>query len=133
MNKNEPMPEAAIPEPPKHLSGAALAEWERIAPELFALGLLTRLDRAALGCYCASYARWQEAEEQLAESGLLVKSANGNIVRNPLEQIASQTMQICVKFASEFGFSPASRSKVTAKKRGGEESPWGKFGKRKKK
>lgn len=56
LNANEPRPEPAIPEAPVELSPAARAEWDRLAAELAALGMLTNLDRAALAAYCGAYA-----------------------------------------------------------------------------
>lgn len=61
----EPCPDAVLPTPPDFLDDQALREWERIAPELHQLGLLTRLDRAALAAYCQSYAHWIKAETAL--------------------------------------------------------------------
>src|SRR4051812_31093346 len=70
---NEPTPEIAAPDCPAHLTAGARAEWDRLAPELEANGLLTRVDRAALAGYCVLYARWAEAEEQLKERFVTVK------------------------------------------------------------
>src|SRR3954470_22329956 len=61
----EPQPEAAMPTCPSFLSKEAKKEWRRLSGELYILGLLTRLDRAALAGYCAAYARWAEAEAHL--------------------------------------------------------------------
>ena len=62
-------PEPAIlpkcPEPPEWLHEYAKAEWWRVAPQLHVLGLLSLVDIACLSAYCASYAIWREASEQL--------------------------------------------------------------------
>jgi len=71
------------PEPPSFLSPYACDEWWRVAPELWALGLLTVLDTGCLAAYCQTYVRWREAEEALARvadrdeqmRGLLMRSS----------------------------------------------------------
>ena len=70
---------------------------------LFNLGLLTQIDGAALASYCASYGRWRQAEEDLADSGLLLKNTSGNVIQNPLVGIADQAQRDMVKILVEFG------------------------------
>lgn len=65
MNPDEPTPAPEIPDAPPHLSPEAREEWERLALELYELGILSTIDRAALAAYCQAYGRWVEAEEQL--------------------------------------------------------------------
>lgn len=75
-----------------------------------------------LAAYCVAYERWKtavEAFDQVAErdpvmSGLLVKGSEGQPRTNPLLQIAASAASDMVKFASEFGFSPAARSRIVA-------------------
>jgi P27 family predicted phage terminase small subunit len=83
-------------------------------PELHALGLLTEVDRAALALYCASYGRWVEAEKQLASNGLTVLSPSGYEQKSPWLTIADKAMEQLRRFISEFGLSPASRTRVSA-------------------
>jgi P27 family predicted phage terminase small subunit len=93
-----------------------------MADELFGLGLLTRIDRAALAAYCKAYERWVAAERALAKmaerdllsGGLMIKTTNGNAIQNPLVGTANRAMLDVVKFASEFGMTPAARSRIEA-------------------
>lgn len=104
---------AGMPECPEHLSESAKREWFRIAPDLHAAGVLTRLDRAALAGYCAAFARWHEAEDQLAASGgLVVKAPSGYPMQNPYLAISNRALEDIRKFAAEFGMTPASRTRV---------------------
>ncbi|MFR0876275.1 MAG: phage terminase small subunit P27 family [Bilophila wadsworthia] len=48
MNPDEPTPAPEIPDAPPHLSPEAREEWERLALELYELGILSTIDRAAL-------------------------------------------------------------------------------------
>jgi P27 family predicted phage terminase small subunit len=93
-----------------------------MADELYSLGLLTRIDRAALAAYCKAYERWVLAEQALAKmaerdlltGGLMIKTTNGNAIQNPLVGTANRAMLDVVKFASEFGMTPAARSRIEA-------------------
>src|SRR4029079_11570849 len=110
----------------------AKAEWLRQAPELHALGLLTILDLQTFAAYCQAYGRWRDAEETLATMaerdddarGLLVRNGKGDVRTNPLVRIAGQAAEEMVRFAGEFGMTPAARSKLVA---GIGRQPRGKF------
>lgn len=118
-NANEPKPETIAPKCPHHVQGAARKEWRRISTELLALGLLTRIDMSSLASYCITYARWQEAEEQVSKGGLVVKTKSGNLIQNPYLGVANSAMKLCHKFAVEFGFTPSSRSRLNVTPTGG--------------
>ena len=47
LNTNEPDPPPAIPSCPSHLDKVAKREWRRISKELFEMGIISKLDRAA--------------------------------------------------------------------------------------
>lgn len=123
LNENEPDPIPIIPTCPKFIKGAARREWTRIVPELYQLGLLTKIDRTALAGYCQCYGRWYEAEEQINELGrlskdklkFLYKTTNENLVMNPLLSVANKAMEQMHKFLIEFGMTPASRSRIIVK------------------
>jgi P27 family predicted phage terminase small subunit len=120
--KNEPKPRIGTPLPPAHLDAYALQEWQRIAPELELIGLLSTIDGAALAAYCMCISRWMQAEEALARmkardkltSALMIKTANGTAIQNPLIGVANRSMNMAIKFASEFGMSPAARARLSA-------------------
>jgi P27 family predicted phage terminase small subunit len=46
--------------------------------------------------------------------GLLVKGSEGQARTNPLAKIAADAAADMVRFAGEFGFSPAARSRIAA-------------------
>lgn len=127
-NPNEPQPENKIPSIPDHLNDIATKEWIRLSKELYNLGLLSEIDRTALAAYCEAYSMWVDACEQLKESDLLIETTNGNIIQNPIVGIVNQSRKAMKDYLTEFGMSPSSRSKVSAKKAGKKEDPWGKFG-----
>lgn len=115
---NEPKPEIRIPDPPDHLSDEARREWDRVAPDLEQLGILSEIDRTAFAAYCQVYGRWVKAEEQLARYGEIVKSPNGYPVQSPYLGIANTALKFIRDFATEFGMTPSSRTRVSASPRG---------------
>ena len=120
LNEHEPQPEPAVPECPEHLSAEAKREWERITAHLMRLGLLTEIDRAALAAYCQTYARWIEAEQHIAQLGLVVKAPRtGYPIQNPYLPIANKALEHMRNFLTEFGMTPASRSRIIAGAGGG--------------
>ncbi len=120
MPKHEPKPELAIPPVPPELSDDAKIEWGHVSVDLYRLGLLTSIDRAALAAYCAAYGRWVRAERLLRSlgdegaDGLLTKTAKGNVIQNPLVGIANKAANDMMRFATEFGMTPSSRARLSA-------------------
>ncbi|MDA8095576.1 MAG: phage terminase small subunit P27 family [Betaproteobacteria bacterium] len=109
-------PTVEIPRAPTHLKGAALKEWKRVTPELETLGLISRIDVAALAMYCTAWGRYVEAEEkirELGEKGLVDITPNGFKVQGVWLNVANKAMEQCKSFLAEFGMSPSARSRVT--------------------
>jgi P27 family predicted phage terminase small subunit len=113
LNQNEPKPKQERPACPPDLSKVARKEWRRIVPILEGLGILTRVDRAALAAYCESWARWREAERKIAETNLVIKTKSGNVIENPYYSISKRERELMHKFLIEFGMTPSSRSKLS--------------------
>lgn len=122
--ENEPMPDAAIPMHPDHLDDEAIAEWDRITPLLYDLGLLTQIDRAALAKYCVAWSRWVNAERAMLKHGVIVKSPNGFPVQSPFLAVANRAMSQIKESLAEFGLSPSARTKVAATKKKEKANPF---------
>lgn len=117
LNKREPQFAQEIPDCPPHLDAVAREEWERITEHLFALNLVTVVDRAALAAYCQCYSRWVDAETKLRATGMIVKTANDYPMVNPYFTVIKQTLKQMQAFLTEFGLTPASRSRISVPKR----------------
>lgn len=115
LNMHEPQPEPLVPDCPTELGPVARGEWGRMAAELGKLRILTVLDRAALAAYCNAYALWAEATEAIQKYGTMVKSPSGYPIQSPYVSIANRQAEIMLRIASEFGFTPASRSRISAR------------------
>jgi len=109
---NEIKPKPIAPKCPKWLNEEAKKEWNRVAPELKRLGLLTVLDRAALEMYCVCYSRFLDAEQKIKETGLIVKDRRGSVKKNPYVTIASSYSKLLISICVEFGMTPSSRGRM---------------------
>jgi len=100
----------------------ARKEWRRICPMLMKLGVLTKADGPALSGYCVAFAMLAEAQKEIREHGLMVRTQvldkHGSAMqvarKNPCIGIAENALKIMKAFLVEFGLTPASRTKVNA-------------------
>ena len=113
LNANEPQPKPEIPECPPQLGPVAREEWDRLTTHLASLRMITALDRTALATYCSAYGLWAEAIEAVQKYGTMVKSPTGYPIQSPYVSIANRQAEIMMRIASEFGFTPASRSRIS--------------------
>ena len=104
----------ALPRCPPHLSEVARKEWRRLATPLFEAGVLTLADRAAFAAYCQAWARWVEAEEQLARTPRLLKSPSGYVQQSPWLSVSNRQLEIMGRYMAELGLTPAARARVGA-------------------
>ena len=116
----EPQTSGEMPEPPSHLDEYAIEEWERVAEGLNLMGVLDTIDMATFAAYCSAYSRWHHAEDELVKiskegsprDALVIKTIQGNWIQQPLIGISNVAARDMVKFASEFGLTPAARAKL---------------------
>jgi P27 family predicted phage terminase small subunit len=120
LNLDEPQPDAIVevPEPPACLSGVAADEWQVVAGQLIVMGTFSKVDLALLAAYCLSYGVWYGAAMALRDKP--------GLARNPHVAIASKAAADMIRLASEFGFSPAARTRINAGSSGAGRRP-GKF------
>ena len=112
LNDKEPQPEKKAPRCPSWLEQEAKNEWRRMSKTLEAMGLLTLVDKAAFAGYCQAYARWKEAEEFLSKHGTIFKTPSGYIQQVPQVSIAQTYLKVMKDFCSEFGLTPAARTRI---------------------
>ena len=127
--KNEPKPTPTAPDCPEWLSDNAKAEWQRIAPQLEKLGLLTQVDQTALAAYCESWALYKDCTEYIHKNGysypLFERDKDGEIKRDshgkpllkymqqwPQVSIANKALMQVRAFCTEFGLTPSSRGRL---------------------
>jgi P27 family predicted phage terminase small subunit len=111
----------SVPEPPPSLTGFAAEEWRCVAGELHRLKLLTNVDIPPLAAYCQAYKVWREATDLLTElsasgafmKGYALETRNGGMVKNPLIAVARDASNEMKRYAVEFGFTPAARTRIS--------------------
>jgi len=115
--EHEPQAKPAAPPMPDGMSAAAKAEWRRLVPELVALGVLTSIDRAALVGYCEAWSTYLRANLELAKPDApLVQTTTGGDSLSAWLRVRSAAAKEMRDFATEFGLTPASRTRVAATK-----------------
>lgn len=113
INRNEPRPDPSeTPECPEWLSEEATGVWEALVAPLHAKGLFTPWDVEAFTVFCEAVVHHRQACQAVTNSDILVKGAQGNMVKNPALQIVRDTSQTIRAFAQEFGLTPSARSGI---------------------
>ncbi len=102
--------EPARPTMPRWLKGEGKKCWQRLAPQLEAAGILTKLDGGLLSLYCQLYGEYVEALNLRGETPVIVKTTNGNIIQNPVVGVMHRVVDRLVRLGGELGLSPAARA-----------------------
>jgi P27 family predicted phage terminase small subunit len=118
INKAEPKPEVALPDPPKYIKGNSLACWDELAPMLVELKVLTLADKQALALLCETYANWRRSQDLLDEHGdvYVIKDSNGEVKYLQQTPYVSMVKSFGKQFKdllAEFGLTPSARSRIT--------------------
>lgn len=109
--KNEVKPKSAVPNPPAAMSKEAKAEWKRVVKELDALGLIAKIDRAALTILCNAWGDYVEARAKLKNpTDRIYENEKGEIKPHPFVKIQNDAAALWHRMCKEFGLAPASRA-----------------------
>ena len=107
--------EVSIPEIPDFVSidPAAKEEWDRVVPELYKNGVISKLDRTILAGYCLNYSRVIKVERFLQKNNMTVKvGRKGYTQVRPEVTIMRESWKLMRTFAEMLGLSPNSRIKM---------------------
>jgi len=105
--------------PPDWLKAEGLKVWERLAPRLVALKLLSQADATTFARYCRNFARWLKMQKLVDKEGETYESvsAHGNLKRvNPAFLIADRIEKSLFAFEDRFGLNPAERQRIFAQR-----------------
>ena len=114
--KHEPRPTPGAPPAPDWLDPLSRQTWDRIVPELEAIGILTQVDAFVLEAFCVCYAHWVELEQAVAKIGPVYQPSNKKgskyLQQVPHVTIALKYLDEARAFAAELGLSPSSRARI---------------------
>lgn len=118
-NFNEPVPDTFLQqiEPPSYLSQVAQEMW-KFAVAQAPKEMLTSLDFAVLATWADTQAKIIECEEEIQRYGLFVEDEKtGRRMANKALAQQNELKSLLLRYLAELGFTPASRSKVSIKKK----------------
>lgn len=92
----------------------AIKEWNRHAPQLVALGVLTEWDLSAFEACCRSWGRYITALDKVSQQGEVVVTKTGHPMQNPYLSIANKALAQCQLMWAEFGMMPSARTRIGA-------------------
>ena len=131
MNKREPQAEAGAPACPAWLSPKAKRAWKEIVGILGGMKILAKADRKALEMLCDAYAEYRDARAVVSKQGATYEAetvAGGTMIRpRPEVAIAADAWRRVKGMLTEFGLTPASRSRVHVPEKGENKSPFAEF------
>jgi len=113
--KNEPKPAPIIPTCPTWFDTTAKEFFHKYGPKLHAIGLLTEVDAPAFEAVCQRYSLWVRCEKRLKAKGLIMTTESGYQQQRPEVSIAKSALADVKAFLTEFGMTPASRSRIDLK------------------
>lgn len=111
--KTPPKFDRVTPTPPRWLPKEARAEWERIVPDLERLGILKRIDAAALTAYCMTWQRFVEASQIIEVEGMSCTDRAGKVTRNPALVTVETASRELRAWAGEFGLTPSAETRLS--------------------
>ena len=109
--KDEPELTGGFGDPPPEMNARALEVWSDVVADLEAIGIGSRIEAYALAEYCRAVAQSEEAAAQLERDGLVAVTERG-MTKHPAQTIQATAALRILKFASEFGLTPASRGRI---------------------
>ena len=116
LNESEPKPKPVVPEPPEWLDEVALEEWNRLAPLLESINLLTETDYIAFGNLMQEYSDMIKYRVFIRDNGPTYEHVNvkgeKNITTRPEAILLQKCVQNIKALCVEFGLTPSARSRI---------------------
>ncbi|WP_178031407.1 phage terminase small subunit P27 family [Mycobacterium xenopi] len=114
--------ERGAPDPPEWLDDEARNLWQRVAPALDRLDLLKPEDREVFVAYCVAWSRFVSAVQTYQAEGMTVTNKrSGRVALHPAVTAAQQASRDLLRFAQDFGLTPAAELNL-GKKPAGDDS-----------
>lgn len=138
VNHDEPMPTKGYPPAPSYFSAEEVRWYNDMCEELNRWGVITVLDAKAMEMMTLAYSEFRQADKEIRDHGSLTVEGHGStgqvvMKSHPAIAIRDGAWKKFRAMATEFGMTPASRSKVAASKQEDEDAVSDLLGKRKRK
>ncbi len=114
-NEPKPKPITGSVAPPVFLNEHASEMWKRLFPILKNINLLTEADLESFTMLCQSYGIWVDCEVKLNDirtAEYTNKGGNENEIEHPLSKVGQKAFTQYKSLCTEFGLTPASRSRI---------------------
>lgn len=123
-NTGEPLPLPIVPACPTWLKPEGKKLWKGLVPELERMNILTMVDGGALSAACQSWAVYLECERFFKQKDEDTGKVNGrtyqytnklgftNVLPRPEVAIGQRALADYKGFITEFGLTPASRTRI---------------------
>ncbi|HDR9189141.1 TPA: phage terminase small subunit P27 family [Burkholderia cepacia] len=102
------------PPSPDGMSSRAAAEWDRVAPLVVSLGLLSASDLRALELLAETLATEAQLRETLDREGLTIATGTGGSKAHPALRALSDARAQASRLLDAFGLSPRGRQAIDA-------------------
>jgi len=112
LNHAEPVPVGDLHSAPEWLTDSQKEGWAYAIASAPA-GLLKRIDRTLLTIWVVAEDLHREASEAITKGGAIITTRNGEVAQNPYMAVMNRQVPVMLKAASELGFTPASRSRIS--------------------
>lgn len=113
---SEGKPDSDAPIAPPWLDGEMARLWEEYAPRLHKYGILSDLDGLAFERVVSLAARIVRYEQEIAVEEETYTADNGLKKANPKVAMLERAESALLRYLSEFGMTPASRSRISMNK-----------------
>lgn len=110
--KGEPDAPVGESQAPEWVIGDSLRHWDRIAPMLEGMGVMSPLYTPALSLLVNSLGRYIEYEDVVSKTGPVTTTDKGNEIVNPYWAARNKAWDQVMKALREFGLTPSSIASV---------------------
>lgn len=105
-----------VPDPPSMLTGRAKKLWPSVVAELVARNIYDGDCRDAVVSYCIQFAKFLDAEEDIATNGKVIDRVNPRGIAydadNPAIKQSDAACSLMLRLAGELGLTATSRKRV---------------------
>lgn len=124
----EPQPDVAVPQCRKDLGSAAKKIWKQTVESLIELGVIGKVDWAALERYAIQFVRWRQCEKFIAKHGLSyeVTTREGESTHRRYQEVDEVRVlaRLLQDFEDRYGLNAAGRTKVKTAQKETESDPF---------